>query len=811
MGKTHRMKHFYFFAFLFVAFAGFGQTCQLARQAQGHHQAQTAPANLRSDTIDVLHEEITLAITDFATDTIRGNTKITFNPKMNGQSHITLDLLTMKIDSVTCQGQQLSYGYNDTILVAYLPAAYNTTDTVTATVYYHGVPKQDPSGWGGFDFASGYAYNLGVGFSANFHAFGRCWFPCFDNFYERCTFTFNITSAAGKRAMCNGVLLKDSTDSNNLNYRTWSLSQPIPTYLASVAVANYVVVNQTFNGINGPVPVQLAAQAPDTTKLKNSFINLQGAFNCFEQHYGAYQWPRVGYVCVPFNAGAMEHATNIAYPLPFVNGATTYEDVLMAHELSHHWWGDLVTCETPQEMYINEGFASYNQSVFNECVYGQTKYMTNILDNHDNSLHYAHIADKGFYALSNVPLDHTYGDHSYNKGADMAYNLRTYLGDSLFFAGSKYVLQQWAFQSLNSVIFDSLLTSYTGVNTNDYFNDWIENPGWPHFSIDSMQISGNSATVYVRQRLFGAPAFYNNVPLEIMFMDSARNRSLQKMTVSGQYSSFTFTLPFSPVYAGINFNNRISDAVTSTQKTFMQTGYITYVHGRATLGVASTGTDSSFVRVEHSFVAPDAIKNNVNNYRISTQHYWKVDGILAPGFHSNLKLYFNGKKVINRTPGSTEYLDTCLTQFTADSMILLYRANTADDWKEVPHYAKVKIGLSGSVYGYVVADTLKPGEYCFANGISTVIGMHEAASRNYVSVYPNPASDVVTIDLERAAVIPEKTLCTVYAVDGRVVLEQEFSGDKFSLNVSALAKGYYTVKLSGDDLLYSRKLMIVPR
>jgi hypothetical protein len=805
------MKNLYPLFLILFAYAGFGQTCQHNKQANGIHSAQTAPANLRSDTIDVLHEEISLAITDFVTDTIRGNTRITFHPKMNGQSHITLDLLTMKIDSVSCQGQLMSYDYNDTILVAGLPAAYNITDTVTLTVYYHGVPKTDPSGWGGFSITSTYAYNLGVGFSADFHAFGRCWFPCFDNFLERCTFTFNIISPPGKRSVCNGTLTKDSLDGSNFNYRTWKLNQPIPTYLASVAVANYVFVNKTFNGLNGPVPVKLAALAIDTNNLKNSFVNLQNAFNCYEQHYGPYMWPRVGYVCVPFNSGAMEHATNIAYPLPFVNGATTYEDVLMAHELSHHWWGDLVTCETPQEMYINEGFASFNQSLFNECVYGQTKYITNILDNHDNSLHNAHIADKGFYSLSNVPLAYTYGDHSYNKGADMAYNLRTYLGDSLFFAGTKFVLQQRAFQRLNSSLFDSLLTAYTGINTGDYFNDWINNPGWPHFSIDSMAVNGNNATVYVRQRLYKAPAFFQNVPLEIMFMDANRNRSLKEVMVSGQFSSFSLTLPFTPVYAGINFNNRISDAVTSTQKTLLQTGNIVYVHGRATVGVYTTGSDSSFIRIEHNFVGPDAIKNNVNNYRINTQHYWKVDGLLAPGFRASLKLYFNGKKILNRAPGSTDYLDTCLTQFTADSLILLYRPNTAGDWTEVSSYTKVKLGGTTSVYGYVTADTLKAGEYCFANGKSNVIGISKASKRNFIGIFPNPASDLLTIDLERAAVIPEKVTCTVFAADGRKMLAQEFSGEKFTLDVSGLAKGYYTIKLIGKDLQYSQKLMIMPR
>lgn len=784
------------------------QPCQAGRAPAGSTTVQTAPANLRSDTIDVLDENISLNITDFVTDTIRGFTAIKFAPKINGQSHITLDLLTMKIDSITCLGQLLTYNYNDTVLVANLPASYNTTDTLVARVYYHGVPKADPSGFGGFSYSLGYAYNLGVGFSANFHNFGRCWFPCFDNFYEKCTFTFNITSAPGKRAVCNGLLTKDSTDVNNYNHRTWVLNQPITSYLASVAVNNYATVNKTFNGLNGPVPVMLVAAPGDTTNLKNSFLHLQDAFNCFESHYGPFMWPRVGYVVVPFNNGAMEHATNIAYPKVFVTGAITYEDVLMAHELSHHWWGDLLTCETAQEMYINEGFASFNQSLFNECVYGHAKYINKVLDNHDDALHNAHFTDKGFWALSNVPLACTYGDHSYNKGADMVYNLRNYMGDSLFFDGMKYVLQQRAFKSLNSVMFDTMLTNHTGFNTHDYFTGWINKPGWPHFSIDSMQVTGNNVTVFVRQRLFGAPLYHQNVPMEIVFMDANRVQAARAISVSGALSTYSFTLPFTPVYAGINYNNRISDAIASDHKVLFQTGNITYTYGRAVVGVYTTGIDSNLVRIEHNYVKPDAIKNNINNYRISDQHYWKVDGILSPGFRASLKLYFNGKKVVNHNPGSTEYLDTCLTQFTADSIIVLYRKNTADDWREVPVYTKTKIGNQYAIYGYVTIDTMKLGEYCFANGKSNVIGINSQAAESRVRVFPNPASDKVNISLDRAGVVPEKTVCRLYSVEGKKVYEYEFEGAFAELDVSGLARGYYTLKLESGNWSYSHKLIV---
>ncbi len=796
-----------------VVYAQSNLSCRSNKSRLGNVSLQTAPANLRSDTIDILNTNISLSIIDFIKDTIRGNTAIKFAPKINGQNHIILDLLTMKIDSVTYLNQKLTYLYNDTLLNAYLPGIFNTTDTLITTIYYHGIPKADPSGWGGFAFSGAYAYNLGVGFSTNFHNFGRCWFPCFDNFIEKCTFQFNIISPPNKRSVCNGVLTKDSLDGSNYNYRVWILNKPIPSYLASVAVNNYVFVQQTFNGISANVPVKLAALATDTNAMKNSFVHLQDAFNCFESHYGPFAWPRVGYVLVPFNSGAMEHATNIAYPLLAANGALTYEDKLMAHELSHHWWGDLVTCETAQEMYINEGMASYNQSLFNECVYGQTIYRKKVLDNHDNALHNAHFKDKGFLTLSNVPLAYTYGDHSYNKGADLVYTLRSYVGDSLFFVGTKYVLQQKAYSSLNSVEFSQLMTIATGYNTSDFFTNWINNPGWPHFSIDSMNVVGNNVTVYIRQRLFWAPQFYQNVPLDILFLDANRNKVVKRVNVSSQYTTVSFTLPFSAVYAGINFNNRISDAITSEYKTFLQGGYITYTYGRATLGVYTLGADSNVVRVEHNFIKPDAIKNNINNYILGNQHYWKIDGILSAGFRANLKLYFNGKKLISTISGSTEYSDTSLTKFTSDSIIVLYRKNTADDWREVSSYTKTKIGGTLSIYGYVLIDTLKLGEYCFANGKSNVIGIKKIESEDNVKIYPNPANDKITIDFNS---LPNEIICRIYSVDGKKVLEKNMTlspsatgeGRSEIIDISSFTKGYYLIKLEGKDFNFTQKLIV---
>ncbi len=797
------------FSFLSVAQHN-GTGCQHLKSHALNPSVMTAPENLRSDTADIIKYTISLNITDFTNKIIAGNTVVRFAPKIKGLNYICLDLLEMIVDSITYNNTQLTYNYNDTLLKVNLPASFNTTDTLDIAVYYHGTPVMDASGWGGWYWQSGYSYNLGVGFAADPHTYGRVFHPCFDNFSERAKYVFNISTNGGKVAYCNGVLTNDVTDTSGLRTRTWQLNDEIPSYLASISIAAYTHVNQTYTGMLGQIPVMLTALPADTTNLKNSFIHLPNALAGFENWYGPYVWQRIGYCLVPFNSGAMEHATNISYPRVTANGSLTYEASLMAHEFAHHWWGDHLTCETAGDMWINEGMSSYSEYLFRDWYYGWDTYIAAIKTNHEDMVHYAHHRE-GNLAVSGVPHAYTYGDHVYRKGADVAHTMRAYLGDSLFKVGLNYVQQQKAFKNMNSVEFGNLLTTATGKNMNQFITDWVLNPGWPHFSIDSVTSVPNGGnfdvTVYVRQKLKNAPNFYTGVPLEITFKNSGWQNTVKTITASGQYSNATFTLPFDPVFTGINVDSRISDAISSKYKTITTVGTHSLTPGNLTLNVQNIGTDSSWVRVEHSFVGPDSIKNNVNNFKINTQHYWKVDGILTPNFLSKATFWFDGRKI---TTGVTPYLDTCLTTVTADSVILLYRKNTADDWQEVEKYTKFKLGGTAGKYGYFIVDTLRLGEYATANGVSSVLlGVdEEKLERDGVTVYPNPAAGQFTIGVEK---LMPKMHYQVFDLNGRRAGEGQLNANTTTISLSGFAVGEYIVKVYSDKRLVGVKKLVVGR
>lgn len=767
----------------------------------------SAVYNLRSDTVDVFHYIVNLNITDFTTKVVIGNADIEFSPKVASINSLSLDLLGLTVDSVVYNGTQLTFNYNDTLLVCYFGTSVPDADTAHVRVYYRGVPDEDPS-WGGFYFQSGYAYNLGVGFVSVPHTFGRTWHPCFDNFTERATYEINLTTNGGKLGYAIGLLVQETTVGSDVT-RKWVMSDPIPSYLASVAVNSYTHVNQQYISpiTTDTTPIMLISLAVDTTNFKNSFINLGQALEQFETGYGPYEWEKVGYVAVPFSAGAMEHATCIAYPKFAINGTTTYQ-TLMAHELSHHWWGDLVTCLTAEEMWINEGMARWSEAYFLEKLSGTTGYMNDIRPNHKNVLWKAHVDDGGAFALNAVPSNVTYGTTTYNKGADVAHCLRGYLGDSLFFTGLKSVISNYKFKNLSSYQFRDHLNSISGINVTNFFDDWVFQPGFPEFAIDSFSVvpSGPNfdVTVYSKQKMRLATHLATGVPMEISFKDN--NNSYTALTsLSGANQVFTITgVPFNPMLAFFNEAEKISEAVTAHQQNITSTGVKSYSNAFFSFNVQSI-TDTVWARVEHHWVAADGFNPSNFLYTISPDRFWRVYMLGdVDGMYSKATISYNGSTT------ASGYLDNGLMgllpgAFDEDSLRLFYRKDASENWQVVTN-CTFTIGSHTDKSGNITIDSVKAGDY--ALGIKTsAIGISENKKGKNFNVYPNPATNQVTVELTGDLVGGSNVILS--DVSGNKVRTCEITKAKCNIDVNGIARGTYLVSLfSQGRLIETRKLIL---
>ena len=322
--------------------------------------------DMRSDSIDIINYTINVDVT--AAPNLSANTIVTASPKVDNISEIVLDLLMLEIDSVFVDGESVTYEYDGFQMYIDLPGIFNLDEDFQVHVYYGGIPYRDPSGFGGLVTEQGYIYNLGIGIASNPHNFGRGWFPCFDNFMERSSYDINITHAGGLTAHAVGTEIGIVTNDNGTKTTSYVMDQPITTYQTSIAISNYETVWSTHEGMAGPIPIKLMAKPQDTTAMKGSMGHLPASLDCIESWYGPYAWERVGYVAT--TVGAMEHPTNIAYPTSSINGNADSNARLMSHELTHNWFGNVITLSTERDMWIKEGPAEYGWHLTAECIYG---------------------------------------------------------------------------------------------------------------------------------------------------------------------------------------------------------------------------------------------------------------------------------------------------------------------------------------------------------------------------------------------------------------------------------------------------------
>lgn len=715
--------------------------------AESHRSLCPGPplSDTRSDSVDILHTKIELNLLN--TPQILAVCRLAIQAKVEGVKSLRLDLEKLTVEEVIYdQLTPVLFSQSGAVLSINLPVL-PVGESKELQIKYGGTPVTDASGWGGVYNQSGYTYNLGVGFAADPHSYGRAWFPCFDNFVERSTFEVVATSLATKPVFCNGYLENESF-TDGFSIRTWKLDQPIPSYLACFAAGPYVAWKQSVPSEAGTtIPVVIAAAASDTSKVKATFKNLSKAVACFEHWYGPYLWNKIGYSLVPFNSGAMEHATNISIMRSAIDGSLGFE-TLWAHELSHHWWGDLATCSTAEDMWLNEGWASYSEHLFTEWVYGRQKYLDAVRDNFLNVLQNAHIEEGGYRAVSGVGHDLTYGTHVYKKGAVVAHNLRGYLGDSLFRAGARAAMAATKFSDWSSADFRDQLEAATGQNLHDFFEDWVFAGGYPDYSLDSVQWiyspidAPTIARVFVKQKLRGAPHFHHKVPLEFTFVGQNGARTYRTAVVSGENSVVEFTFnAFSPKpqFIFVNSNLKLAQARSEQERVIKVPGAQSFSLAKMSLSVSAV-QDSAFIRVEHHFAMPDSAGiANPQKIRL-TNRYWAVEGTFPTGFLARATINYDGR-------GQGDQLDTELFSQTGpneDSILLLYRSAPGQPWTEYPTYSKNKL-TPNDRFGAIYIDNLKAGQYTIGKGKSTVPTNEPPRGFMEIKTMPNPADNVVQL------------------------------------------------------------------
>lgn len=751
------------------------------------------PGNLRSDTLDVLGYNITLDMTMMNSAELSASCEVAFRSKMNAVSSINLDLISLIVDSVISGNQSLNFSHTNGLLHIVLPTVMNENDEASLKVHYHGTPGQDAS-WGGFYFQAGYAYNMGVAFTSEPHNYGRAWFPCFDNFVERSTYQFHVLTNQNRTAYCNGTRTGTEVVGQDSLLTHWQLNEEIPSYLASVSVCNYVEVNQSFPGMSGQdIPIVLVAKAIDTTDMKNSMMNLDEWMVAAESHYGPYRWPRVGYCAVPFNGGAMEHATNISYPLFAIDGTLAWE-TLYAHEVSHHWWGDLITCRNASDMWINEGWASFSEALFMESIYGTEAYLEFTRNNHKDVLLHAHRSDGARYPVSGVPSSLTYGEHVYHKGADMAHTLRGYMGDEAFFDAIRGFMDEYAFDDVSSEDLRDFFQNYTTADLTAFFDNWIFAPGFPEFRIVDWELTGgNMVTVTVEQHKHYANDYYSSVPMQLYARSVDGTIFSTPVVLNGETTILTVNLPagFIPDVFFLNVDEKISQAVLGESQVITTTGSHDFDYAEMDFDVDDlNGNDSIYVRVENHFAAADEIQSQPEFF-ISPDRWWDVylsSESNDPVCSASIKYYGNESQ--NNYYDSLFFAQVENLGWNEDSIILVYRSAPGELWQEWSNYDVVTTPGLTNWTGRIDFDGVLEGQYAFAlrTGVS---GINDNVDSRDVHIFKRQDEIVINAFHQKGNVI-------VTDAHGKLLSNVDVN-NQYNIPCSGWAHGLYHVTWTDEQ------------
>jgi aminopeptidase N len=743
-------------------------------------------AQTKADTLHVSHYDINLEIRNLAQEEIKGYTDLYITSKIAPLTNINLDLFALTVDSIKKGAQMLTYlhqGHNLNVTLPFSSVGQNEI----LRVYYRGKPKKEA--FGGFFFAGDTAaYNMGVGMSYVPHSIGRFWYPCIDDFNDKSTYTFNITTDLDKKAVCGGMLADSANLGDAMRWR-WELTDPIPTYLASVAVGKYQVYQDTVHSISGAIlPIEIYTHPNRIQNVPGTFINLKSFIHTFEKRWGACRWQRVGYVAVPYSGGAMEHATNIAFPQSHINGNVTITNQeLISHELAHSWFGNLLTCSTSQNMWINEGFARYGEYLCHEMLDPTLqKYQTEIRVLHFRVLR----SDKGLFALDNLPPNETYNTSIvYDKGGLTAYRLRYYMGDDLYFSSITQLLNNNQYGNMDSEEFFNRLSQISGLDLSDFYLAWVHQPGFLNFNIDSVKLKNNNVyEVALKQKLYLSNYFAEKNLVDVDFVSASGERYLaEKIRFSGAQEIVEIPLPFEPVFWAIDPNGKLGDACFKYTQLLDKAGNTNLSDANIRIQVIDF-TDESILRVEHHLVAPTPSPQTQHYIvKISEKRYWRIGFLKYNPMQATYTFSYNNKT----------YDGELLQGYTKEDLHLLYRKDASHDWQIIP--ATVS-GTNES--GTLVINSILPGDYVFA----ICRGVNVSEWENDVVVYPNPTegefrirnyeSGMVSVEIYDVMGKMQQAECGRRKAEGEVVVD-----------ISHLAEGIYFMQIKTDKGIITKRIV----
>lgn len=445
---------------------------------------------------DVLHYDLDLEV-DRENEVLSGSATITLTPLEEGLETVLLDLRTLDVSSVFRDGYPLDFYQSGDSLVVTLDYPAGPSEQVELVVSYYGTPYHEA--WGGFWFHPYVTYQMGVGLYEEDPSMGKCMFPCVDHPMDKAGFSFSITVPDTLYAVANGDSAGVTQNGDGTLTYHWEQPLPMATYLAAISVADYAVLHDQDDP-----RLYYYVYSWDVEDAVGSFQNVDLMMARAESLYGEYPWDcKFSYVETP--KGDMEHQSAVFHIASAINGGTGY-DWLLAHEMTHQWWGDCVTESDWSDVWLSEGFATYGEPLWMET-YGWAEYIDYMVD---------HVMKPYLNSGETFPLSSPsspgeyWGYTTYQKGASVLHMLRCLMGDQQYFQALETYFDEFQFDLATTEDLQEHLEAQYG-DLDWFFDQWVHGYGYPVYDLDFQFAPGQVQITVHQSQEFGT---FFTMPLE---------------------------------------------------------------------------------------------------------------------------------------------------------------------------------------------------------------------------------------------------------------------------------------------------------
>ena len=422
------------------------------------------------EKIDISYYGLDIEI-DIANQEVVGSVLVKGSVGMNQPDSIEFNLASkMDVDSIFFYGEATSFDHeNDLIRIptqVSIPEGYD----FSIQIFYHGSPNA--TGFGSFNFDE----HLGIDhiWTLSEPYGSRDWWPCKDDPSDKAdSLDIIITVPNEQIAVSNGVLLEETDLGDGRKRYHWSERYPICTYLVSITSYPYTKWEDQYIGLNGDtLPLEYYVYPDHYEQVYNNYMLTDDMMEVFAHRFGEYPFMGEKYGHVEFGrGGGMEHQT--------ISSLGGHSQWLIAHELGHQWWGDLITCSSFHHIWLNEGFARFSESIWEEATGGFAAYK-------DYWQSRSYFGQGTIYVEEpNTASQIFNGNLTYNKAGWVVHMLRGVLGDSLFFETLKAYgsNDSLAYSAATTENFKLVCEDMSGLDLDDFFQQWIYGEYYPKYGV----------------------------------------------------------------------------------------------------------------------------------------------------------------------------------------------------------------------------------------------------------------------------------------------------------------------------------------